>query len=247
MKSNNQFYDAISLFYDEMIDFDKAVKKRMKLLEKIVSSEMVYAADIGCGTGIDSIALSILGLEVTSFDPSEEMLKTAKENSNRFNTNILFRNYSADKIPQKYFGKFDLVVSLGNTFANIPRQKLFQSLLRCNKILKKEGRFVFQILNYSKILNEKKRIVKISSDEENYFIRFYDFLNNKIQFNILSFSKKNPENLQLISTQIYPHIFKVIRDNLQKAGFKEVKMYEGLGGESFSSKKSNDLIIDCIC
>ncbi len=246
MKSNNQFYDAISLFYDEMIDFDKAVIKKTKQLEKFVSSEMVSVADIGCGTGVDSIALSILGLNVTSFDPSKEMLKTANENSIRFNTNILFRNYSADNIPQKYFRKFDLVVSLGNTFANIPLQKLFPSFIRCSKILKKEGRFVFQILNYSKILKEKKRIVKISSDEEKYFIRFYDFLSNKIQFNILSFSKNDPDNSKLISTRIYPHTFKVILDNLLKAGFKKVKMYAGFEGESFHSQESNDLIYDCI-
>ncbi len=246
MKSNNQFYDVISLLYDEMIDFDNAVVKRTKQLEKIILPNMENAADIGCGTGVDSIALSILGLKVTSIDPSKEMLKIAKENSKRFNKNITFRNYSADKIPPKYFEKFDLVVSLGNTFANVPRRKLFQSLFRCNRILKKEGRFVSQILNYSKILKEKKRIVKINSNEDKYFIRFYDFLNNKIQFNILSFSKNNPDNSQLISTQIYPHTFEIIRDNLVKAGFKKVKMYTSFGGESFHSLKSNDLIIDCI-
>jgi glycine/sarcosine N-methyltransferase len=245
MLANKKFYDSISFFYDEMIDFDQAVKYRIKQLEKIILPGMETAADIGCGTGIDSIALSKLGLNVISFDPSKGMLKIAKENSKKFNTKITFLNYSADEIPQKYFNKFGLFVSLGNTFANIPNRKLLESFKSCNKILKKEGRFIFQILNYQKILKEKKRIVKIRSNDEKYFIRFYDFLNNRIQFNIHSFSKSELNNSQLITTQIYPHTFEELRNLPYKAGFKKVKKYSGFGGEKFQPQKSNDLVIDC--
>ena len=246
MNSNEKFYDSVSSFYDEMIGLDKAVKNRMKQIEKIILPGMKNAADIGCGTGIDSIALSKLGFNVTSFDPSKKMLKIAKENSKKFNTKIAFLNYSADCIPQKYFNKFDLVVSLGNTFANIPNLKLLKSFKSCTKILMKEGRFIFQILNYQKILKEKKRIIKISANNEKYFIRFYDFDKNKIQFNILSFSKKNPGSSQIITTQIYPHTFNELYDTLLKTGFKKIKKYSGFGGEKFQPMKSNNLIIDCL-
>ena len=246
MNSNKKFYDSISFFYDEMIDFKQAVKNRMEQLEKVILPGMKTVADIGCGTGIDSIALSKLGFNVTSFDPSKKMLKIAKENSKKFNTKIAFLNYSADCIPQKYFNKFDLVVSLGNTFANIPNQKLLKSFKSCTKILMKEGRFIFQILNYQKILKEKKRIIKISANNEKYFIRFYDFDKNKIRFNILSFSKKNPGSSQIITTQIYPHTFNELYDTLLNTGFKKVKKYSGFGGEKFQPMKSNNLIIDCL-
>ncbi len=245
MKSNKNFYDSLSGFYDGMIDFNKAVKNRIKQFEKIVLPRMKTAADIGCGTGIDSIALTILGLKVTSLDPSAGMLKIAKNNSKKFNTKIKYLNYSADEIPKNYFEKFDLVVSLGNTFANISNRELLKSFESCTKILKKEGRFIFQILNYSKILKEKKRIVKISSNNEKYFIRFYDFQDNKIQFNILTFSKQEPDSSQIITTQIYPHTSDEIRPVLSKTGFKKMNMYSGFGGEKFHPQKSNNLIIDC--
>jgi glycine/sarcosine N-methyltransferase len=245
MLSNKKFYDSIAPFYDGMISFNQAVKNRMKQLEKVILPGMKTAADIGCGTGIDSIALSKLGLKVTSFDPSKEMLKIAKGNSKKFNTQIALKNYSTTEIPKRYYDEFDIVVSLGNTFANISGFDLSRSFKSCNKILKKEGRFIFHILNYSKILKERKRIVKISSNEEKNFIRFYDFLNNKIQFNILSFSKNDPAKSQLITTQIYPHSYEELHDTLLKTGFKKVKKYSGFGGEKFQPQKSNDLVVNC--
>ena len=170
---NNVFYDELASDYDNMISFEKAVEIKKKLFINFVADEMKSAADIGCGSGVDSISLSSLGLKVTSFDPSSEMLKSAKANADRTKAKIDFHNYSADNIPTEFNNNFDLVVSLGNTFANIPPEEFSSSLKRCYQILKPNGHLLIQVLNYEKILAEKQRIVNITAGEKDIS---YDFM-----------------------------------------------------------------------
>ncbi len=93
--SNSAFYDNIAASYDEMISFNNVVHKRKLLLKNFISHSTKTAADIGCGSGVDSIALSLLGLKVSAFDPSSEMLKTAELNSNKMNAEVDFYNSAA--------------------------------------------------------------------------------------------------------------------------------------------------------
>jgi len=242
MLKNKDFYNSISEIYDDMISFDEALPRRIILLRNIVNPGIHKAADIGCGTGIDSLALASLELDVTGFDPSAEMIRIARKNAGKQMLKVKFENQSAIEINEKEKNRFDLVVSLGNTFANIPESELSPSIKKCKKLLKTGGLFVLQILNYKKILKEKKRIVKISSSNNKYFIRFYNLWPGQIQFNILSFEKSNPENSELISAQVYPYSPAYLKSLILKAGFREVKIYSGLKGEKFLSS-SHDLFI----
>ena len=242
MLRNKDFYNSISEIYDDMISFNEALARRIILLRNIINPGIRKAADIGCGTGIDSLALASLGLDVTGFDPSAEMIRIARKNAVKQMLKVKFENQSAIEINEKEKNRFDLVVSLGNTFANIPESELSPSIKKCKKLLKTGGLFVLQILNYKKILKGKKRIVKISSNNSKYFIRFYDLLTDQIQFNILTFEKSNPDNSELISTQVYPYSPAYLKSLILKAGFSNVKIYSSLKGEKFLSS-SHDLFI----
>ena len=240
---NKVFYDELASDYDNMISFEKAVENKKKLLKNFVTDEMKSAADIGCGSGVDSISLSSLGLKVAAFDPSTEMLKYAEANSKRLNIKIGFHNYSADNIPNEFNNNFDLVTSLGNTFANIPKEKFLTSLQRCYDILRPQGHLLIQVLNYEKILADKQRIVNITEAADKYFIRLYDFLDEDIVFNILTFSKANPSDNRLISTKIYPHMLENFLAELKRAGFTSIQCFSNFELSPFSKEKSKDLVI----
>ena len=240
---NKVFYDELASDYDNMISFEKAVENKKKLLKNFVTDEMKSAADIGCGSGVDSISLSSLGLKVTAFDPSSEMLKKAEVNSKKMKIKVEYHNYTADNIPNDFDEKFDLLTCLGNTFANIPKEKFITSLQRCYEILKPQGLLLIQILNYDKIIFEKQRIVNITEAADKYFIRFYDFLNEQIIFNVLTFYKEKPSEYKLISTNIYPHSSVNFKSGLKKAGFSSIQFYSNLELSAFSQEKSKDLIV----
>lgn len=240
---NNIFYDELASDYDSMISFEKAIKNKKKLLKNFVTDKMKSAADIGCGSGVDSIALASLGLKLTAFDPSSEMLKAAKANAARNKAEVDFQNYTADNIPKAFDEKFDLVVSLGNTFANIPVENFVDSLKRCWEILRPNGQLLIQVLNYEKIFAEKQRIVNITEASDKYFIRFYDFLEEHILFNILTFNKEKPSDNKLISTKVYSYSSKNFESGLKGAGFNSVQFYSDFQLSPFKVEQSKDLVI----
>ena len=243
MESNSTFYNSASLYYDKMIDFDTALQKRKKLLLGFITPQIKTVADVGCGTGVDSIALSLIGLDVSAFDPSLKMISKAKVNSEIQKKKIEFYNYAADEIPKSFYNKFDLVVSLGNTLANIPYSKIERSIKRLFKLVKKDGSVLIQILNYEKILREKERIVNTTKKDGEYFIRFYDFGKNDLTFNILSFNADHSSKKELLSTKIYPYKSKGLKKIFKSAGFKKIEFYGSLDKKPFDTISSNDLIL----
>jgi ubiquinone/menaquinone biosynthesis C-methylase UbiE len=243
MKSNNNFYNSASVYYDKMIDFDLALQKRKILLSNFIDEKIKSVADVGCGTEVDSISISQIGLNVTSFDPSSEMTKIAKANSEKHNCKIDFNNFSANEIPKTFYNKFDLVVSLGNTFANIPNSQIEKSISKLYKMLNKNGKILIQILNYEKILMDKERIVNITKKDNDYFIRFYDFGKKDLTFNILRFNADQTAKKELISTNIFPYTSKELKKVFKEAGFKKIKLFGSLDKKPFDPKTSNDLVL----
>ena len=243
MKSNYSFYNSASAYYDKMIDFDSALQKRKILLSNFIDDIIKSVADVGCGTGVDSISLCQLGLDVTSFDPSSEMIKTARTNSDKHKCKIDFHTFGADDISKTFYNKFDLVVSLGNTIANINPKQIEKSFAIFYKMLKNDRRVLIQILNYEKILKDKERIVNITKKDNDYFIRFYDFGKKDLTFNILKFNADQTTQKEIISTKIFPYKSNEIKQILKKTGFKKIEMFGGLDKKLFDTKTSNDLLL----
>jgi len=243
---NKVFFDELASEYDQMIAFEKAVENKKMFLKNFIKPEMKYAADLGCGSGVDSISLVSLGLKVTAFDPSVEMLEIAKKNIEKEKAKVTFHNRSIDSISEEFDNQFDLVISLGNTFANIGKEQLVKSLQRCKKILKPQGILLIQILNYEKILSEKQRIVNITEGVDKYFIRFYDFVGTEIIFNILIFNKQKPSEHKLISTKLFPYMLDDFHNAMNRVGFSEVEFFSDLEFTVFNKELSKDLIIRAI-
>ncbi|MDA3860714.1 MAG: class I SAM-dependent methyltransferase [Melioribacteraceae bacterium] len=208
--SNKDFYNDVSQYYDEMINFKQTLEGKTNNLKQFVSSNIKTAADIGCGSGIDSIALASLHLAVSAFDSSMRMIEKAEINAENENRIINFYNYSAQDIPDSFNSKFDFVCSLGNTVANIPPKDISATIKRFTELLESSGKLLFHILNYEKIIRVNERIVNINKGEKDYIIRFYDFEKDFINFNILKFDSENPKQKNLISTKVYPHSLELL-------------------------------------
>ena len=246
MLNNQEFFDELSVQYDSMIPFEKAIERKKELFKNLLKDSKKTIADIGCGTGSDSLALAGIGHKVTSFDPSSQMLDKARVNAKSSGLELDFYQFGASQIPDEFNGKYDVVISFGNSFANIPADEFDSSVCKCFSLLREKGELYIQILNYEKILLEKKRIVNITTSEEKYFVRFYDFNENQIVFNILQFYKAKPASNQIISTKIYPYSIDDFSIALKKAGFKINKYYGSFNFSPYDPQTSNDLIITAV-
>lgn len=239
------FYDEISGIYEKMIDFEKNLDLRVNAYKNIFPSLGIFA-DIGCGIGLDSIALAINGHKVTAFDVSPKMIEEVKSNATKYNLQIDAHVHSFESIPKKYYGKFDNVVSVGNTIAHLSPAQLKKAIKKIFQLLKPEGKVFLHILNYQSIINKSKRINNIAVRDGQAIIRFYDLGKEKINFNILSFQIDRPKESKLVTTIHYPHSKNRVGENLQSTGFSKIKFSKNFEGDPFRQKDSKDIFIEAV-
>lgn len=244
MKSKN-FYDEISEFYEKMINFEQNLELRIKAYKNIFDKPGT-AVDIGCGVGLDSIALAKNGHDVTAFDVSPLMIEMVKQNSIKHNVQIKTHVHSYKSIPKQFFNNFNSIVSVGNTIAHLTPRELQPAMKKAYNMLSPGGKLFLHILNYELIVKEKKRINNISSKDGQIIIRFYEFGKNDIDFNILSFESANPKDYKLATTKHYPHKKMEIQEALMNAGFTKIKFAGNFAGDKFDKKKSKDIFIEAV-
>lgn len=239
------FYDNIASIYEKMIDFEKNLKLRIDAYKRIIPGNG-KVIDIGCGTGLDSIALAMNGHNVTSFDVSTKMIEEAEQNAARYNVNIIAEVNSFDTIDKQYFGKFDYVVSVGNTIAHLNKAELKKAVGKIYKLLKPGGKLFLHILNYDLIISKSKRINNIANREGMIIIRLYDLGKKHVDFNILSFPVENPKDYKIVTTKHYPHSAKEISKNLREAGFVNIRLMKNFSSDKFNVKDSKDLFVEAV-
>jgi len=240
---NYEFYDLISADYDSMLNFDNLVKTRTEVLKKFIKNSYKNGMDIGCGTGADSIALTMNGIKMAGYDTSLKMVQKAKLNARKRNLKIIFSNSPVQNLGNLHNLKYDFVVSLGNAIANINQEKLNKIFNRVNKLIKPGGSFLIQILNYESIRKSDKRIVNITRSKDSIFVRFYDFGKAGLKFNMLKVNDKVLQEYNLITTDLYEYKKRDLKRLLAKSGFSKIKFYSDLNKSVFNSKTSKDLII----
>lgn len=243
MTNNKEFYNSASEFYDEMVSFSSSIENRIAWFRTLVTEKMKNAADLGCGSGLDTIALSKLGLKVTGFDVSELMIDHANKNAADNNVQAEFQVSELDKISIDYHNSFDLITSMGNTFANIEPQKLKPSFEKVYRMLVPDGIFVMQILNYELIMEQQQRIINIKKAKTNTYIRFYDFYPDHLNFNILKFVNDRPQSADILTTTIYPHLPAALTRLLRESGFGKINLFGNMKMENFDKDRSKDLIL----
>jgi len=240
--SNPEFFNSASEYYDEMIPFEQSVENKRKVFGQLLSN-VGTAADIGCGTGADTIALSRLGFAVDAFDTSPKMIETAEARAERESGDFKFFRTPFFDTPAEARSPYNAIVSLGNTFANIRTAEIFYTVRAINLKLKPGGKCVIQIVNYAKVLMEKERILKTSESDKEIFVRFYDYHTNHIVFNILKIEKENVSKTSLISTKLYPHSAEFLLEQAAKSGFTKIALHGALDLSDYSPEKSPNVVL----
>lgn len=240
---NNNFYNHLSDFYDRMVNFDSLVGNRINFLRNF-SKGYQSALDIGCGTGADTIALSKLGLNTTGIDPSSEMIAKAKMNCEKYSVNPGLFPASIIDFYHRETDFFDLIVSMGNTFANIDYSELREIFAIIYEILRKGGTVVFQIINYMRVMAQNDLFINRYEDDKLVIERKY-IKSNDLIFNITITDKISSE-IKEFNTIIYPHTYPIILDLCIRAGFNRISTYGSNKLENFSETNSKDLIIKVI-
>jgi len=85
-------------------------RKWQEILREGIGNERARVLDVGTGPGIIALLLADMGHSVTGLDLSEAMLEKARENAERLNLSIEFKQGDAENIPLED-GSFDVVIN----------------------------------------------------------------------------------------------------------------------------------------
>lgn len=213
-----EHYDHIFPFSKTQIDFVRGSLKRPYDKKKIL--------DVGCGTGDLSIALSKEGFDVTGIDSDQTMVQIALDR--KTDNPVVFEQMDMKDIARHYNSStFDAVLCFGNTLVHLADIREIEKLCRDTRsILKQNGRFLIQILNYNHIIDHKIRSLPIIDNEFVRFERTYDYNSRK---NVLSF--KTTLTVKETSKKIVNNIFlfPVRKDelylSLRNNGFSNISFF----------------------
>ena len=240
MATNDQFYNELSDDYDVMIHFENALKNKISYLKNFHTTVDRTALDLGCGTAADAIALFKLGLQVDAVDHSKGMLQQAIKNAEKFSCDINFieSGLTTYAIKNK---KYDFIVSLGNTIANINKHELRVLLSKIFDSVDKCGRVLIQIINYAKLPEIGTHILNVFENDEVSITRKYNIKRDHIDFIIDKIDKNNKHESQII-TKLFPHSENDFREMAKTIGFN-VNFYGNLKKDEYRVGDSPNLVV----
>jgi 2-polyprenyl-3-methyl-5-hydroxy-6-metoxy-1,4-benzoquinol methylase len=225
------FYAKIAVYYDRLFPFNQ--KAYTFLLEYIPESDGKIL-DIGCGTGQMCGKLSKSGNQVTAIDIDDEMLNIGRAKYPQ----VQFINLNMHNI-SKLDGKFDIIFSIGNVMSYLSKTSLQLFTENIFQLLNQEGIWIFQTVNWHKIL--KAGFVDfpiLEVPEENVkFIREY----KNITLDQVNFITKCTKDEQLVvseSATLYPITSNGFISAHEKTGFKLGAQYGDYLQNEFDKESS---------
>ena len=180
------------------------------------------------------------------------MIELARENAAAAGVDVTFFQAGLGDLTQIESctgGSFDAVLCLGNSLPHLlSRDAVTEALADFAAVLRPGGVVVVQNRNFDRVWAEKQRFMPPQShsggDGEWIFVRFYDFEESEVVFNMVRL-RRTPQGWaqDVDATRLRP----IFRDEmvleLREAGFDEIDLYGGYDRSAFDPDTSGDLLV----
>ncbi len=242
-----EFYDAIADQYDEMTNLFQRQDQIEEFLQKITAKWQIHSAlDVACGTGFYTIKLAQMGMEAVGTDYSSGMIEKAKKLARQMGADPRWLEAPMQDIAGRLDRTFDLILCLGNSIVHLLDPAELKTTIRgFAQLMRPAGVLLIHLLNYPRIVREKERIVAISRSGNTQFIRFYDFLPDSIQFNLLKIDWDGQNcRHELVSTPLFPYAPDDIVKVLDEFKFTKINLFADYKFRAFDREKSQSVLIE---
>lgn len=243
---SNVFYDKLSDSYERMTRFEDRLERDKPVIRRIIDRFNIGSAvDAGCGSGLHSILLAEEGVETIGIDLSARMISSARKHAEERGANVTFYQADFSQAADVVDEPADVLLCLGNSVPHILDSDEMERVLRAfRKSVRDGGTVLIQLLNYDRVLEHKDRIVGIHKVDDVEYIRFYDFMDNLVRFNILEidWTDTSPKN-RLLQTTLRPWTADELYGSIRKADFTDVELYGDLGFSEYIASESSNLVV----
>ena len=240
------FYDELAAEYDGITDQAQRSTAAGEFVEQLTSRYAIRSAvDVACGTGLYSLILAKLGVDTIGADISAKMLQQADKRSRHAGLDVQWLEASMQELDSHLPAKCDAVLCMGNSLPHLlDDEGLHAALGAFRRSLNPGGVLAIHLLNYERILARQERIVGISRHGDRQYIRFYDFLPDRVRFNILWLDWRDDQcSHALHSTILRPYCRQELHDALARRGFADISEYGDLRLGPFDIAASEVLVI----
>lgn len=241
-------YDNLSSNYDIFISWEARLQREGPFLKKLFEENGVRSVlDTACGTGMHALLFAKWGLKVVGTDLSAEMIKQAELNKKDYDLRFFQAGFT--ELTEFFPEPFDAVTCLGNSLPHVANEdELLVSLANMYAVLKPGGVIVLHNNNYDRILGKKERFMRLISKErdgkEFLFVRFFDFNDFSLSFNIVTLVKTEGKwDYHVESTKQYPLLRRDLESALIQEGFCKLEFYGSFDGGPFDELSSENLVV----
>lgn len=238
-------FSTISTTYDLMTGYSRRLVNDFGVIKRLVERYKIRTAlDAGCGTGVHSIILSKIGVDVLGFDASPEMLELARTNALKEGVKPRFEHEFFETIPEGWWGKYDVVFCLANSLVGVLNaQRLSLAMKSFQRSLKPGGRAILQFLNTAWFKSNDQRIIRVSSEGNFTFVRFFDFDQSGTRLNVVIIEHDMGQvRHQFISNPIMALDTEIISQSARTAGFSGIELFSDLVASEPLTPDSRDIV-----
>ena len=230
-----KFYQSIAPHYHHIFPFNPAHLNLV--LNENPTAEKAALLDIGCGIGSLSAEIANHFEEVKAIDLDKQMIQRAKTENQK--GNLEFFEMDMMEIGRHFKAKtFQSIICFGNTLVHLTQEDQILDFFRQIKdVLKENGKFLFQIINYDRILDEAIDSLPTIENENIRFARNYNFNSSSglIHFDTNLTIKKTGAIINN-SVALFPIRKKMLEELLQEAGFTTVQYFGNFKKDKWSEK-----------
>lgn len=240
------FYDALAEEYHAMTLPEQRLARELPLFRTIVERYGVRTAvDAGSGTGFHTLLLARLGVDVTAVDISPAMMRRLAENAMSLGLAVHTAQGSLRDLPSLFPGTADALFCMGNTLPHLlSEEELAETLRGFARVIRSDGLLLLQLLNYDRIMRRRERIQHVREEGNLTFIRFYDYEDPLIRFNLVRL-ERTPGGIRhrLAAVPLMPIRSTGLREALGRAGYGNVELFGDIALGGFEPDTSVDLVV----
>jgi len=238
------FYTDISKYYDKIFPISKVT---VDFLKDSLGNPPKNVLDVACGTGEYALELEKQGYNLKAIDLDSKMIEKLREKAKKNNSKVSFMEGNMINLGKDFSDeKFDAIYCIGNSLVHLDNlneiQVFFQDV---RKLLNEDGIFIFQIINYDRIIAKELRSLPTIENKEVplKFERLYnlDEATGKIIFKTIL----HVDNKEIINeVNLIPLMYDDAISMLKSAGFNKVKAYGDFRRSCYDKENSYALILE---